>query len=104
MDTYEYLFSKLQLKFEEQLLDFNQSRIKQFGLYSDSELIGTFKYYQTVKDLFLFLTDPKHPLSHWMITLRPVIKLLRQFPRDLESKEHVDLLLTVNGMNKEFTI
>lgn len=98
MDPYEYLFSRLQLKFEE-LPDSKNLMIKKFGLYFDSKFICNFNYCQTVKDLFLYLNDQKTLISHWIREIVPVVKLLRQFPRELESQEHVDLLLTLNGMN-----
>lgn len=97
MDAYEYLFSKLQLKFEERPNPKN-SWVKLFELYHDSELICSFRREQTVKDLFLYLTDPTTSFEDWIIEIRPIVNLLRQFPRDLESKEHVDLLMTVNGL------
>lgn len=107
MDAYEYLFVKLQLKFEEQP-DTEcpyYPWIKRFELYSGSEWIQSFQFrhVQTVKDLFLYLTDPEFSFEEWTTEFRSVVNLLRQFPRDLESKEHVDLLLTLNGLTEEQT-
>lgn len=50
------------------------------------------------------MTDPyKYLFSKLQLKLEDlpkIVKLLRQFPRELESKEHVDLLLTLHGINK----
>lgn len=100
MDPYEYLLSKL-----------NVIIIREFTSYSIYIKLETgeklvaynippfwtheyiFKYYKNI--------DSNHLYRQYDKNLDFFCRQLRQFPDNLESTEHVDLLLAVNGLNKE---
>lgn len=100
MDPYEYLLNKFNI-IPEFAPEFNT-----YSLYTKLETgkkficthipIGwtheqIFKYYRNL--------DPNRFLRQYDKEIDQFCQLLQQFPNDLESTEHVDLLLTLNGLN-----
>lgn len=95
MDSYEYLLKKLNISVEIASdckyflqLKFNNQFVKFFPIKKSAKYIFTELHYL---DKINFDVDPE---------VRQIIKLIRLFPYELESVEHVDLLLTLNGLNK----
>lgn len=76
MDPYEYLLSKLNVKLE---FPINWTKERIFKVFRNIDSNTSYRQYDKELDFFC--------------------RQLSCFPDKLESIEHVDLLLTVNGMN-----
>lgn len=97
-DPYEYLLKKLnisialapgcefllQLKVNNQFVSFFPSKGSAEDIYSELHVLG-----ETYK------------LDYWSPDVKPVVKTILLFPKTLESQEHVDILLTLNGLTEE---
>lgn len=96
MDPYEYLFKKLGVK----IIDFNCTYTNEIMLWFKNRIVDRFNLKITAKNIFRFYTnDDIICESSNSELIKELIMILRQFPAKLESKEHVDLLLTLHGMN-----
>lgn len=89
-DPYEYLFNKLGVKWDEYVIFLNNKIVdfkpKRETTYKDLY----FQYQQPILDL----TGPE------FADFRNLLRQIKLFPEVIESKEHVDLLLTLHGINK----
>lgn len=97
MNPYEYLLKILGV----QIIDINckySDHILYRKLWFKKQNLGVIPIKTTAKEIFQYYNIVD--LQREAIAL-DLIKILRQFPAELESKEHVDLLLAVNGMNIE---
>lgn len=103
MDPYEYLLSKLNvtLKFSPNVM----ARFLYIKSETDTKLIS--KYipigwtHEYIFKFFRNIYSSKYYRQHeYDKALYHFCQQLSCFPDELESTEHVDLLLTVNGMNK----
>lgn len=98
MDPYEYLFEKLNIEFKHIPLKYN-SYYHRYLVFNNEKISTAFIENFSIKTLYLALLDNKQ----WYMKgskMELLINLLKLFPRELESKEHVDLLLTLNGLNE----
>lgn len=104
MDPYEYLFSRLKITIKKTMTDTFDYNFEYYIIFFRNEQVGTFNDYTMTnkKLLFDYLTAAEHSIDFWAKTkLQNLVKILKLFSGKLESKEHVDLLLTLNGLNKE---
>lgn len=102
MDPYQYLFKKLDI----QIIN-NIDRAYDMSyceLWFKKEIVDVFGPKTTAKDMLQYYNGDKDRADKLSKILRykgpasELIKILRQFPAELESKEQVDVLLAVNGL------
>lgn len=108
MDPYQYLFKKLDIQIINNID--HAYDMPYCELWFKKEIVDVFGPKTTAKDMLQYYNGDKDRADKLSKILREyrykgpaseLIKILRQFPAELKSKEHVDLLLTLNGINKE---
>lgn len=114
MDPYEYLLTKLGLKICPVT---NLSTDYSWDFFEDGQILGVcygnlaskedvckYAVKHLTGEFSWFLNDyysSSDYSNHFKTVMKQLHLQLAGFPEKLESVEHVDLLLTVNGMNKE---
>lgn len=107
MDPYQYLFKKLDIQIINKID--HAYDMSYCELWFKKEIVDVFGPKTTAKDILQYYNgdnDPVDTLSKIPREYRckrpasELLKILQQFPAELESKEHVDLLLTLYGINK----
>lgn len=96
MDPYEYLLKKLKIR---AVIPSGYEFLLQLKV--NNQFIGFFPSKGSAKAIFLELHEEGYRINYWNPDVKPIIKTILLFPKTLESQEHVDILLTLNGMNKE---
>lgn len=103
MDIYKYLFEQLNFEFKREIKTWGTDIFPiKYELLFDNCHIQTFHSWKSLKGIYqLLLKNESIPISYWHKSVQNIIRTLKSFPSELESKDHVDLLLTLHGINKK---